>query len=86
VDYRIFVSEAAEGELPIRTLLKKVDGAYYLFVVNVENKQYDARIEMPGNIRDLQSVVGAQGAAKGRSITDVLEPLGVRVYRFGCSK
>ncbi|MDO8585591.1 MAG: hypothetical protein Q7T82_00975 [Armatimonadota bacterium] len=89
-DYKIFISGPdadSESTMPIRTLLKKVDGAYYLFAANVENRKHSVRIEMPeriGGIRDLKALIESNGTASaaGRSITDTFEPLDVRLYQF----
>jgi len=89
VDYRIFVSgPKTEVDLPIRTLLKKVDGKFYLFAVNIESAEYKTRFELPAElkgVRDLSVMYGSSrgtASASGVSISDTFEPLGVRVYRF----
>lgn len=86
LDYKIFISDSArDAALPIRTLLKHVDGAFYLLAVNVLSRPFEVRIEMPAKPRGLEVLFGSgpkSASVNGTSIVDSFEPLGMRVYRF----
>lgn len=90
IDYRIMLLESRGGtgtDLPIRTLLKNVDGWFYLFAVNVDSCKCRIRLDFPGTIGQVAglSVVNGednQPAARQSSIEDTLGPLAAKTYKF----
>jgi hypothetical protein len=82
--YKVFVDAQPYSAAPVRTILKKYMGLWYLIAVNVDNAQLNARFSIPGQAFEKAEVMfeGRNVALAGSDVTDAFGAFGVHVYKL----
>jgi hypothetical protein len=82
--YFVYVDEGAPSGAPVRTMLKKYNGDYYLLAVNIENEAVEAKFVLPFVIGSAEVMFEgrAPGSASGFAVVDEFSPFDVNVYRL----
>jgi len=85
IPYTVLVDQTPISQAPIRTLLKQVDGQYYLLAVNIDNATIETQFNFPltidGQVEKLFEG-GFISPSIGGTISDTFAPFEVHVYRF----
>ena len=83
--YKVYVDQTPISTAPIRTMLKKYNGQYYLLAVNIDNATIATNFQFPGkNFSNAEVMFEGRNAVlvSGNSITETFGPFDVNVYKL----
>ncbi len=82
--YQVFVDQRPISQTPVRTVLKKYQGAWYLLAVNIDNASINTKFVLPGAFSRAEVLFENRDAAlsANNQVTDLFSPFDVNVYKL----
>lgn len=82
--YQVYVDAGPISQTPVRTVLKKYQGAWYLLAVNIDNASINAKFVLPGAFSRAEVLFENRDVSlsNNNQITDLFSPFDVNVYKL----